>query len=261
MRRRTIYPLASLSVVLLCAPWGACAQDQPKPIDPNDPRLTFSFAIRPGGKPFRFKVNLDKTAAIAGVSVYRGAETRAFQTLPVCDKFPDTVNDGWLDAQLSLLIAHADLNFDGYQDIELLYTYIPHLDKKIYCVFLWDAKAERFVYSKDLTDIAANLEAHPENKTLTTREDWMGGAWEASTYRWNVGKLELIEQSGLYGDWSTKLPGEKCNFAYNCSRLINGKMVTTLGKDVCTPEEIENLPDCPSPPKPSSAGGQSSKRQ
>jgi len=138
-------------------------------------------------------------------------------------------------------------------------NYIPHLDKKLYCVFLWDAKTERFAYSKALSDIAANLQPHPESKTLTTREDWMGGAWEESTHRWNGGKLELIEQDGL----GLKPSDGSCSFTYTCSRLIEGRLVTTLEKAVCTPEEMGNLPDCPSSPtpKPSPAGGQSSKRK
>jgi hypothetical protein len=267
MQRKAIFLLASLSIVLLCAPSGACAQDQPaqdqpKPIDPNDPRLTFSFAILPGGTPFHFKVKLDKTGAIAGVSVNREGEARPLQTLPSCSDFPDEVSENWGWGNLSKLIAHADLNFDRYQDLELMQNYIPHLDKKLYCVFLWDPKTERFVYSKELTDIAVNLEPHPENKTLTKRDDWMGGAWEETTYRWNGGKLEAIEDTSMLGGWGDD-PTKQCGFTFTCSRLIGGKMITTFEKPVCTPEEMDNLPGCPSPttPKPPTAGRQSSKRQ
>jgi len=76
MQRYALPLLASLSIGLLCAPSGACAQDQPKPINPNDPRLTFSFAIQPGGKPFRFVVELDKIGTIAGVSTGMGRRGR-----------------------------------------------------------------------------------------------------------------------------------------------------------------------------------------
>jgi hypothetical protein len=54
----------------------------------------------------------------------------------------------------------------------------------------------------------------------------------------------LIEQDGLYGDGSTQTD-KKCGFEFSCNRLINGKMVTTLEKPICTNEEMENLPTCP----------------
>lgn len=229
-------------------------QDAPKPLDPNDPRLTFSFPIQPGGKPFRFKVELNKTGNIAGVSVFRDRDSKPFQTLTSCQNidFTDPVTEFWTGYEIAMLINHADLNFDGFEDLELLQNYIPHLDKKLYCIYLWDNKTGRFIYSKELTDVGVNLVTHSENKTLTTREDWQGGPWEKSTYRWNSGKLELIEQDGLYGDWSTQTD-KKCGFEFSCNRLINGEMVTTLEKPVCTPEEMDNLPPCPAavtPPAP-----------
>ena len=127
----------------------------------------------------------------------------------------------------------------------MLQNYIPHLDKKLYCIYLWDNKAGRYSYSKELSnDIGANLEAHHENKTLTTREDWFGGPWQYNVYHWRNDKLELIEQNSLLGDWSMQKDG-KCGWEYSCSRLVNGKMVTILEKPVCTPEEMSNLPECP----------------
>lgn len=264
MQRKVILLHASLGAVLFSALSGACGQDKglTKAIDPDDPRLTFSFAIRPGGKPLRFKVKLGIDGAIAGVSVYRNGETRALQELSSCTNFTDQVDEDWGWGDISKLIAHADLNFDGYQDLELIQNYIPHLDKKLYCVFLWDAKAERFVYSKELTDIAANMEAHPKNKTLTTRDDWMGGAWEESTYRWNNNKLELIEQTSFLGDWSTQTD-KHCGFTFTCERLVNGKMVTTVEQPICTQEEMENLPGCPVIPAPKThpASGQTNDPQ
>jgi hypothetical protein len=71
-------------------------------------------------------------------------------------------------------------------------------------------------------------------------EDWQGGPFQNSTYRWIGGKLELIEQDGLSGDWS--LPD---GFTFSCSRRLNGKMITTLEKSFRSPEEMDALPDCP----------------
>jgi len=263
MQRKAVLLLASLSLALSSAPPGVRAQDQAKPIGANDPRLIFSFAIQPGGKPFRFKVKLKNSGTIAGVSVYRDGQIQAFQYLHSCIEFPDQVDENWGWGDLSQLLDHADLNFDGYQDLELDQVYIPHLGKKVYCVFLWDANTERFVYSQELSGIATNLEAHPENKTLTTREDWMGGAWEESTYRWDGGKLELIEQTSLLGDWGLTPPAGECNFTFTCSCLINGKMVDVLKRPVCTNKEMETLPDCSSSStsKPQAPSGRTSNRQ
>jgi hypothetical protein len=189
---------------------------------------------------------------------FKGASDQ-LQRLPECDGSPDQVTKAWDDHGISLLIAHADLNFDGFEDLELLQNYIPHLDKKLYCVYVWNNETGRFSYSKELTKIASNLEVHPENKTLTNSEDWQGGAWQETTYRWNGSKLEPIEQTSLLGDWSSLLGDSnvktktECGFTYTCSRLVRGKLVTTLEKSVCTPDEMDQLPDCPGtevPPAP-----------
>lgn len=227
----------------------AADQDKPKPLDPNDPRLTFSFSIQPGLKPFRFKVKLDKAGTITGVLVFREGASIPFQNLPSCEvDIADQVNEYWIDNEISQLVKHADLNFDGFEDLELLQYYNPHLGKKLYCIYLWDNKTGHFSYSKELSDIGVNLEAHSENKTLTTLEDWQGGPWQADTYRWIGNQLELIEEISLLGDWSTQTD-KKCGFEFSCNRLINGEMVTTLEKPICTNEEMENLPDCPAAAK------------
>jgi hypothetical protein len=90
---------------------------------------------------------------------------------------------------------------------------------------------------------------HPENRTITTVSDWLGGAHEDSTYRWIGDKLELFEQSGTYEN----IDNPKCHFTYSCSRLIKGKMVTTLEKPLCSENEIDSPPVCPAnvtPPAP-----------
>jgi hypothetical protein len=231
----------------------AAAQGKVKPLNANDARLTFSFPVQPGRKPLRLKVELDKAGTLTGVSVFRENEPHPVQTLSNCfNGLPEQLTEGLDDSEISQLIKHDDLNFDGFEDLELLVYDNSHLDKKLYCIYLWDTKAGQFRYSSDLTDIAANVEVHPKNKTITSHEDWFGGPWQDSTYRWVGDKLELIEQNNLLGDWSTQKDGQ-CGFTFTCSRLINGKMITTLEKDICTPEAMDNLPNCPAaPPSPES---------
>jgi hypothetical protein len=32
------------------------------------------------------------------------------------------------------LLKHQDLNFDGFEDVQLLQYYVPHLGKSIFCI-------------------------------------------------------------------------------------------------------------------------------
>jgi hypothetical protein len=220
----------------------AGAQEAIKPLEPNKAKTIYTFPIQPGGKSLRFKVELDKASTVTGVSVSREGDSRPFQTLPSCMAAPgDQLTEDEVDLEL---LKHADLNFDGFEDLELLVYYIPHLDKRLYCIYLWDDKTSRYRFSKEISDVAVNLAPHPENKTISVHDDWQGGTWQESTYRWNEGKLELIEQNSLVLGGSEQ--GDKgCRFLFTCRRLAKGEMVTTLEKPVCTPEEIEDLPDCP----------------
>jgi hypothetical protein len=230
--------------VLSIASTPASAQDKAKLLDPNDSRLFFSFPIQSGGNAFHFKVELGKSGHVSGVSVFHEGGSTPFQVLPKCASIdlPDPATEDWEAYEVSKLLTHADLNFDGFEDLELLTYYIPHLDKKLYCIYLWDTKTGRFRYSNALSELAVNPAPHPENKTITMHEDWQGGLWTESTYRWNGARPELIEQNSLHGDGSLR-GNEKCGFDFTCSRLVNEKMVTTLEKRVCSP--MEDLPDCP----------------
>lgn len=87
-----------------------------------------------------------------------------------------------------------------------------------------------------------NIVPHPENRTISLHDDWQGGTWQESTYRWNDGKLELIEKNSLVGDGSEQ-SDRGCGFLFICSRLVKGEMTTTLEKQVCSP--MDGLPNCP----------------
>lgn len=64
------------------------------------------------------------------MSVFREGDSRPFQTLPTCTAPP---GDQLTEDEVGLeLLKHADLNFDGFEDLELLVYYLPHLDKKLY---------------------------------------------------------------------------------------------------------------------------------
>jgi hypothetical protein len=222
----------------------ATAQDKTKPPAPNDPRLNSSFPIQPGAPPMRFKVGLNQAGHVTGLSVFHAEDSAPFQTLPRCAiiDVPESVSEDWEAYQNSVLLTHADLNFDGFEDLQLLTYYVPHLDKKMYCIYLWDNKAGRFRYSNALSELAVNPVPHPESKTVVMHENWEGGLWTESTYRWNGPRPELIEQNRLRGDGT--LPSiQKCGFTFTCSKLVDAKMITTLEKLVCS--QTVNLPACP----------------
>jgi hypothetical protein len=248
LRRSWYARFAGLVILVIANGCGLLAQTSTALPTQEDPGLTFNFPIQAGGKPLRFHLELNKEGYISGVSVFTPDRSMALQTLASCGVGDETYAEFGKQTEDPLL-KHADLNFDGFEDLELLYIYVPHLGKKLYCIYLWDPKVGRFRYSQEVTKLATNLEAQPASKTLTTHEDWMFGPWQDSTYRWHAGKLELIEQTSLLGSWSPPVGGQKgCGFTYTCSRLISGKMRDTLVKPICKPDEMDDLPECPAGP-------------
>jgi hypothetical protein len=213
-------------------------QDQHrKPLDQRSARTQYSFAINRGGEPFRFQVQIDPPGAVASVSVFRFKDASPFQTVTIC---PEGV-DPWLmedDAERDL-IKHSDLNFDGFEDLQVLTEFASHLGKSVYCIYTWDQRTGRFRYAPEIPSV--DPVAHPENKTITVHEDFLFGPYSDRTYRWKRGKVELIEEHGLYYG-TTDDP--KCRFIYTCSRLVHGKMVTTAGSPFCDDQAV--LPNsCP----------------
>lgn len=199
---------------------GALAQNNPpKPLDPSKARTDYSFSIRPGMEPFRFHVDLNKRMVITGVSIFRPGESSPFQVLPACEE-DLTMELNEYDEGRELL-QHADLNFDGFEDLELLHLYHPHLATSVFCIFVWDDKARQFRYAPEFPNV--NPEPHPATKTITVHQDYFGGVYQDRTHRWNGAKIELVEENGN----TNGSEDPNCGFTSYCSRLINGEMVIT----------------------------------
>jgi hypothetical protein len=180
---------------------------------PSKAKREYSFPLQSGGRSFDFHVQVDKTSTVTAVSIFRDGESAPFQSLPVWDPILSEQLTEY-DENLELL-KHADLNFDGFEDIELLIygqqaTWIRSSIASVDGI----ARQGDFALNPDLTDMAVNMEAYPESKALSSHEDWFGGPWQDSTNRWNDGKLELIEQRSLLGDWSLESEKE-CGFSYS----------------------------------------------
>jgi hypothetical protein len=228
-------PLLALPLwIVAIAPDHATAQQPSKPLDPHRARTTYSFPIRRGAAPFRFQVELDQTRAVTSVAVFRAGEASPFQTLPACTNIVTGAVDD-TDAEQEL-IAHADLNFDGFEDVQLLQFRHAQLGTKLYCIYTWDNNNGRFRYAPEIP--SANPVAHPENKTITVHRAWEGGIYADSTYRWAGASLPLIEEHGRV----TGSDDPKCALTDHCDKVIGGNMITTLWRPVVCSDGRQDPP-------------------
>src|SRR6266699_3984748 len=225
---------------------GATGAQLKKPLDPNSAQTDYSFRPRPGADALFFHVEVDASSTVTGVSVSHEGQRNAFQTLSSCSKdLPMQLLEG--DEKLGLG-RHADFNFDGYEDLELLQYANDHLGKSLFCVYLWDDRTGRFRYEPQL--FIADPIPHPETRTITSHSDYQGGPYTDSTYEWNGTKLVLLAEGGItYGSKNAQ-----CGFTSFCQRLINGKMRKIVETPTaCSGNPVEAV-DCPA-----SAIGQRSK--
>lgn len=108
---------------------------------------------------------------------------------------------------------------------------------EVFCIFTWDNKSAQFKYAPEIP--GPNPIPHPENKTITTHKDWMGGIYTDSVHKWTGVKFILIESSGRTGNTGDR----RCGFADHCEKMVRGKMVTTLWRPVvCSDSEGEDPP-------------------
>jgi len=227
---------AVLFVGILVACPGTDAQLK-KPLDPHSVLTDYSFRVRPGVPALFFRVELDGTSTVTGVSVFHEGEPNPFQRLPSCDKdLPMQLLEG--DEKLAL-VRHADLNFDGYEDLEVLQYVNDHLGKSIFCVYLWDHKTARFRYEPQL--FIADPIPHPETRTITSHNEYQDGPHTDSTYQWRGNKLALIAEEGIDNDSKD----EQCGVTSFCRRLVNGEMRTIEEKPTaCAGNPVEPVA-CP----------------
>jgi len=205
-------------------------QDAPKPLDPGKARTNYSFAVRSGAEPFRFQVHIGSKGIVTGVSIFRGKDPIPFQSITACE----TPAWGLLEGDEGVdLVKAADLNFDGFLDLQLLQSLEHHTGKLGYCIYTWDRKAGLFRYAPEIPGL--NPIAHPENKTITVHEDFYGVPYNDRTYRWSHGKMVLVADDGR----TEGSENPKCHSTDYCMRLIKGEMVVTTEK----PAQCEGLPD------------------
>jgi len=212
-----------IAIAIAASAWRApVGQERPKPLGPSRAKTDYSFPLKTGSAPFHFTIQLDSSSTVTGFLVFRPGELSAFQTVPAC-KVADglTMELNEYDEERELLV-HQDLNFDGFEDVELLQYFVPHLATSIYCVYTWSAQEGRFRYAPEIPN--TNPIANPANKTITMHQDYFGGVFIDRTYRLSNGKPQLVVENGRVSGSSRA----DCGFTDYCSRLVNRKMVTTV---------------------------------
>jgi hypothetical protein len=221
------------------------SQETPEPLDPSSAKTSYSFPLRAREERLRFEVQIDKSSTIRGVKVFRSGDTEPFQLLASCNPDALLMELNEYDAKQELL-KHQDLNFDGYEDVELLQYLIPHLGKSLYCIYVWNATKARFILDTEIPE--TDPVADPQSKTISAHEEFFGGVFIDSVYKWSGGKLVQTLKSG-------RLSGSDkptCGFTDFCSELVNGKLRDTASN----PSGCGDAPDrplvCPVPAKKNS---------
>lgn len=235
-------PRAGIAMVASVAASLSIAQELRKPLDPAKARTSYAFPLRSGAEPFRFQVHIDNGGHVTAISAFRPGESNAFQTLASCNKDLNLALDEYDDERE--LLKHADLNFDGFEDLELLQEFDSHNGTSVYCIYVWDQKEAVFRHEPAIPEV--NPVPDSENKTILVHQDWQGGPYSDTKYRWNGPKLEVIEVSGRVSGSSDP----DCAFTDYCSRLINGRMVSRRVKSGCSKQPDAELvcPQLPSRP-------------
>jgi hypothetical protein len=217
---------------------------QLKPLDPKLAVTDYTFAVKTGTE-VRVHVKLDATSKIIGTSISHNGEQVPFQEFSPCSQAPMQLYEGDEDLEL---VAHADYNFDGFEDLKILQDFNPHLAKSLFCIYLWDDRAGRFREQPLLSQIG-NPWPDPKNKTISAHEDYVGGSYRDSTYVWRGTKLVMISESGVVS--GSENPD--CGFTFYCSRLVNGRTRQLIDKPIACGNQPDERLECPeSVPLPSS---------
>lgn len=231
-----------MSIALLAARPGMqtlLAQEKNR-LDPHSAMTEYTFPVK-SGMDVHVHVQLDDTTTITGALISHGTDRTPFQTLSPCNKdLPMTLYEG--DEQLAL-VEHADLNFDGFEDLKVLQYVNDHLGKSAFCVYLWDNRSGHF---REEPQLFGNPQPDPKNKTIFTHEDYFGGVYTDNTYVWNGAKLLLIATKGLVSGSSKT----DCGFTSFCSKLVNGKMRGIDKPTACGDGSIEEVSCATTVPSP-----------
>ncbi len=209
---------APLLWLFLLASRGTCQQVQP--LDSTAAETEYRIVVRSGRPPLIIRVEIGDGGKLGDTLVYHPGDSTPFQRLASCD--PSLALDLNEQPTHRVLVEQADLNLDGYDDLKRLQFYDAHLDKSIFCVYLWDEKASRFGQQPQIT--LTNPIPHPENRTITSHSEFFGGTWSDSLYVWSAGKLLPIAEWGVTNEPSSTGANVACPWTAWCAKRISGQM-------------------------------------
>ena len=214
---------------------------QLQPLDSKTAKTDYTFPVHTRRPPLTIRVEIGSAGKIGDALVFQEGDRTPIQRLASCR--PELAMELYQGDENTVLVQHADFNFDGYEDLKLLQFYHPHLGKSIFCVYLWDEKAAHFRYEPQIP--MPDPIPHPENRTITTHNEYMGGTHSDSVYVWIAGKVTEIATWGPANEGSTtRRPG--CPWVAYCYKRINGKMQTVTlkitGCNDTAPEEVVCTP-------------------
>ncbi len=86
-----------------------------------------------------------------------------------------------------------DFNFDGYPDFKLFAFEAKHAQTG-YLFYLFDPKKEKYVFSKQITELLGDASLDKKNKTISNTYREMSGHYKQVVYGFIQGKLVLMEE-------------------------------------------------------------------
>jgi len=159
---------------------------------------------------FRFAYALDSDGKIRQVLVSRDSEQ--IQALYSCTGMDIPRENGLGE------LRREDFNFDGYPDLLMRSAFDQQTGNSIYCIWLYDPKAQRFVLSEELSKLT-NPQAYPNTKTVVSRKKGicMGHCFDEIGYTWADGHLKPVREESENEDPALP-PTEDCRYVHSLKR-------------------------------------------
>ncbi len=181
-------------------------------IGPNLPKFTFRIIPDVQGND-QFG---NPQSIVRDIEVFSGDSSVPMQHLTGCDWVgmePPPRGQDWFRA--------VDFNFDGYRDIYVL-TDWGATGNSQGCIWLYNAAAARFEYSKEFSDLGT-FTLDPANKTIIT---WANGGMAGAVHSAEKFKVDRNRPVLIYFERQDWDPGKKQFHCFVTERREN-QMVTT----------------------------------